>query len=100
MADQAATQKTGKDYAAIKSFMDHHYRHFNARSVVRAARGWNEQMDGGGRMFVTLAGAMSTAELGRSLADMIRAGKVHGICCTGAGLCVVGFVAKAFRCKG
>jgi deoxyhypusine synthase len=37
-------------------------------------------------MFVTLAGAMSTAELGLSLADMIRAGKIHGICCTGANL--------------
>ena len=87
MADQAATQETtGKDYAAIKAFMDHHYRHFNARSVVRAARGWNTQLEGGGGMFVTLAGAMSTAELGRSLADMIRADKVHGICCTGANL--------------
>ena len=37
-------------------------------------------------MLVTLAGAMSTAELGRSLADMIRQGKVHAITCTGANL--------------
>lgn len=37
-------------------------------------------------MFVTLAGAMSTAELGRSLADMIRADKVQAISCTGANL--------------
>jgi deoxyhypusine synthase len=33
-----------------------------------------------------LAGAMSTAELGLSLAEMIRQDKVHGICCTGANL--------------
>ncbi|MEM8996735.1 MAG: deoxyhypusine synthase family protein [Acidobacteriota bacterium] len=74
------------DYAAIKAFMDHHYRHFNARSTVRAARGWIDQLADGNRMFLTLAGAMSTAELGRSLADLIRADKVHGISCTGANL--------------
>ncbi|MEM1181892.1 MAG: deoxyhypusine synthase family protein [Acidobacteriota bacterium] len=74
------------DYAAVKSFMDHHFRHFNARSTVRAARGWVDQLEAGNSMFLTLAGAMSTAELGRSLADLIRADKVHGICCTGANL--------------
>jgi len=37
-------------------------------------------------MMVTLAGAMSTAELGVSLAQMIRSGKVHAISCTGANL--------------
>jgi deoxyhypusine synthase len=37
-------------------------------------------------MFLTMAGAMSTAELGVSLAEMIRAGKVHAVCCTGANL--------------
>ena len=37
-------------------------------------------------MMMALAGAMSTAELGVSLAEMIRRGKVHAICCTGANL--------------
>ena len=37
-------------------------------------------------MMVTLAGAMSTAEIGRSLAPLIRAGYVHAITCTGANL--------------
>ena len=37
-------------------------------------------------MLVTLAGAMSTAELGISLAEMIRQDKVHAISCTGANL--------------
>ena len=45
-----------------------------------------KHLSGGGKMFVTLAGAMSTAELGLSLAEMIRQDKVHGICCTGANL--------------
>ncbi len=70
----------------IRDFMQHHYRHFNARETREAAQGWVDHLDGGGSMYVTLAGAMSTAELGISLARMIRAGKVHGICCTGANL--------------
>jgi deoxyhypusine synthase len=70
----------------IRDFMDLHYRHFNARETRDAARAWVDLVGKGGRMFVTLAGAMSTAELGISLARMIRAGKVHGISCTGANL--------------
>ena len=37
-------------------------------------------------MLVTLGGAMSTAELGLSLAELIRKKKVHAISCTGANL--------------
>jgi deoxyhypusine synthase len=70
----------------ISEFITHHYRHFNAATVVDAARGYKEHVEGGGKMLVTLAGAMSTAELGLSLAEMIRRGKVHGISCTGANL--------------
>lgn len=73
-------------YATIKAFLDHHYRHFNARTLVEAAQGWNDQLAQGNRMLVTLAGAMSTAELGLTLAEMIRREKVHAICCTGANL--------------
>lgn len=74
------------DYAAVRSFLNHHYRHFNARELVAAAKAYADMIDNGGRMFMTLAGAMSTAELGLSLADMIRAGKVHAISCTAANL--------------
>src|SRR5437879_9210871 len=70
----------------ISHFIDHHYRHFNAAALVDAAKGYRALLDGGGKMFLTLAGAMSTAELGLSLADMVREGKVHGICSTGANL--------------
>ena len=71
---------------AIKEFIKHHYRHFNAASLVDAAEGYIKLIDGGGKMFVTLGGAMSTAELGLSLAEMFRQDKVHGITCTGANL--------------
>ena len=70
----------------IKEFMERHYRHFNARTMVEAAQAWVDQLEAGNRMFLTLAGAMSTAELGVSLAEMIRRDKIHGISCTGANL--------------
>ena len=70
----------------IGDFIRHHYRHFNGAALVDAAEAYNALVDGGGAMLVTLAGAMSTAELGLSLAEMIRRGKVHAICCTGANL--------------
>lgn len=70
----------------ISDFVRHHYRHFNAAALVDAADGYRRHLDDGGVMFMTLAGAMSTAELGLSLAEMIRQDKVHAICCTGANL--------------
>ncbi len=71
---------------AITDFIRHHYRHFNGAALVDAADGYVHHLAAGGEMLVTLAGAMSTAELGLSLAEMIRRGKVHAICCTGANL--------------
>jgi len=71
---------------AIKEFIKHHYRHFNAAALVDAAEGYVKLVDAGGKMFVTMGGAMSTAELGLSLAEMIRQDKVHAITCTGANL--------------
>ncbi|MCE3010245.1 MAG: deoxyhypusine synthase family protein [Proteobacteria bacterium] len=70
----------------ISQFIDHHYRHFNAASLKDAAKAYKVHLDKGGQMLVTLAGAMSSAELGLSLAEMIRQGKVHAISCTGANL--------------
>src|SRR5258707_971664 len=70
----------------IRDFIQHHYRHFNAASLRAAADDYIKYIDAGNKMLVTLAGAMSTAELGISLAEMIRNDKIHAICCTGANL--------------
>jgi deoxyhypusine synthase len=70
----------------ISTFIKHNYRHFNAAALVDAAEGYKKHIDQGGKMMITLAGAMSTAELGLSLAEMIRQDKVHLISCTGANL--------------
>ncbi len=72
--------------SSITSFIKHHYRHFNAAALVDAAQAYKDLLDQGGKMFVTIGGAMSTAELGLSLAEMIRQDKIHGISCTGANL--------------
>ncbi|GAB5544114.1 MAG: deoxyhypusine synthase family protein [Sandaracinaceae bacterium] len=72
--------------SAVREFMDRHYLHFNSREVVDAAKAWEAHLAAGGKMMVTLAGAMSTARIGRILGRLIRADKVHAICCTGANL--------------
>lgn len=72
----------------VSDFLETHFRHFNARELVAAARSYRDFVSDSenGRMMVTLAGAMSTGELGISLAEMIRRGKVHAITCTAANL--------------
>ena len=70
----------------VSKYLAHHYRHFNAAALLDAAKGYEAHLAAGGKMLVTLAGAMSTAELGISLAEMIRRDKVHAIVCTGANL--------------
>ena len=70
----------------ISAFIEKHYRHFNAAALVDAAKGYQLHLAEGGKMMVTLAGAMSTAELGKSLAEIIRQDKVQIISCTGANL--------------
>ena len=70
----------------ITEFIEKHFKHFNAAALVDAAKGYQEQLDKGNKMLVTLAGAMSTAEIGKSFAEMIRQDKVQFISCTGANL--------------
>src|SRR5690606_7083957 len=75
-----------KTLGPISQFIEHNYRHFNAAALVDASKAYKAHLANGGKMMITLAGAMSSAELGISLAEMIRQGKVHAITCTGANL--------------
>ena len=70
----------------ITEFIEKYYLHFNAAALVDAAKGYVAHLKDGGKMMITLAGAMSTAEMGKILADMIREDKVDIISCTGANL--------------
>jgi len=71
---------------SISEFIERHFRHFNAAVLKDAADAYSAHLDRGGKIMITLAGAMSTAELGVSLAEMIRRDKVHAITCTGANM--------------
>ena len=71
---------------SVTEFIKYHFRHFNAAVIVDAAEAYRRHLDQGGKMLLAMAGAMSTAELGLSLAEMIRQEKVHAICTTGANL--------------
>ncbi|MBN9351154.1 MAG: deoxyhypusine synthase family protein [Chitinophagaceae bacterium] len=70
----------------VSQFIEHHYRHFNAAALMDAAKGYETLLNEGGKMLVSMGGAMSTAELGISLAEMIRQDKIAIISCTGANL--------------
>jgi len=70
----------------VGGFIKHHFRHFNAAALIDAAEGYRKFLDCGGKMMISMAGAMSTAELGLSLSEMIRRDKIHLITCTGANL--------------
>ncbi len=71
---------------AVRDFIVHHYRHFNSAVVVEAAKAWEDHLAKGGKMMLTMAGAMSTAEMGVVIGELIRREKVHAICCTAANL--------------
>ena len=67
----------------VTAFMQ---KYFNAAASTDSAEAYKKQLDKGNKMMITLAGAMSTAEIGKSLAEMIRQDKVHIITCAGANL--------------
>lgn len=71
---------------AISTFLKTNFKHFNAAALVDAAEAYKQHLANGNSMMVTVAGAMSTAELGISFAEMIRQDKVQIISCTGANL--------------
>ncbi|MBS9464035.1 MULTISPECIES: deoxyhypusine synthase family protein [Flavobacteriaceae] len=75
-----------KSKGEISQFLEKHFLHFNAASLVDAAKGYEVQLEKGSKMLVSLAGAMSTAELGKIFSEVIRTEKVHIISCTGANL--------------
>jgi deoxyhypusine synthase len=75
-----------KNRGPVSKFILEHYRHFNSAALVDAAVAYEKHLEDGKKMMITLGGAMSTAELGRSLAEMIRQDKVQIITCTGANL--------------
>lgn len=83
---KAVNKNINSDFRIVRKFIENNFFHFNAAALKEAAVAYENHLAQGGKMFITLAGAMSTAELGISLAEMIRQDKIHGICSTGANL--------------
>src|SRR3954468_19000904 len=83
---EAINTALAKKKGPVSQFIAQNYRHFNAAALLDAAKGYEAHLAAGGKMLITIAGAMSTAELGISLAEMIRQDKIHAIVCTGANL--------------
>lgn len=67
-------------------FVRENYHHYSAQTLKNATMAYKHFLDNGGKMFVSMAGAMSTGRLGISLAKMIRKGYVSGLSVTGANL--------------
>jgi deoxyhypusine synthase len=70
----------------VLDFVLTNYKNFNARSTRDALLSYWAHIQGGGRMFWAVAGAMSSAQLGITLAPAIRAGLIHGLSVTGANI--------------
>ena len=67
----------------VLEFIARNYRNFNARATRDATFAYWDHVKAGGRMYWAMAGAMSSAQLGITLAPAIRAGLVHGLSVTG-----------------
>ncbi len=70
----------------VFEFVLKNYKNFNARATRDALLAYWRHAEAGGKMFWAVAGAMSSAQLGITLAPAIRAGLIHGLSVTGANL--------------
>jgi deoxyhypusine synthase len=70
----------------MKNFINSNFKHFNSRILKDASNEWVNHLQNNGKMFLAMGGAMSTAEIGISLAKAIRNNKIHAISTTGANL--------------
>lgn len=62
------------------------FHNFNSRQLKDATIAFKKHIDEGGKMFLAMGGAMSSAQIGITLSPMIKNKKIHGISCTGANL--------------
>src|SRR5690606_22981101 len=70
----------------ITEFILRNYKNFNSRATRDAFLAYHRHIEAGGRMFWAVAGAMSSAQLGITMAPAIREGLIHGLSVTGANL--------------
>ena len=71
---------------SVRGTIESYFHHFNAGELSKMSASLLKHIDSGGKVFITLAGAMSTAGIGHLLSQMLREGHVAAISCTGANL--------------
>lgn len=68
----------------VSAFARETLKHCNAGAALQSALWLKEHLAKGGKLVVTLAGALSSFQVGVTLAELIRKGKVHLVSATGA----------------
>ncbi len=78
------TGHTKKAAAPVSAYAKRTLNHLNGGSTLQAALWLKDHLAKGGKIVVTLAGALSSFQVGVMLAELIRKNKVHLVSATGA----------------
>lgn len=73
-----------KSKTPVSSYAMRTLNHCNGGATLQAALWLKEHLARGGKLVVTIAGALSSFQVGVMLAELIRQGKVHLVSATGA----------------
>lgn len=73
-----------KSKSPVSAFALNTLKHTNGGSTMQAALWLKDHLDNGGKLVVTLAGALSSFQIGVTLAELIRQNKVHLVSATAA----------------
>ena len=84
LSDYINTKKTAKNNGNVTKFAKKTLVHLNGGATVQAGEWLKQHLNNGGKLVVTLAGALSSFQIGIMLAELIRKNKVHLVSATGA----------------
>jgi deoxyhypusine synthase len=73
-----------KSARPVSAYAQRTLNHLNGGAALQAALWLKEHLDNGGKLVVTIAGALSSFQVGVMLAELIRQNKVHLVSATGA----------------
>lgn len=83
-SDDTISQQVKSSATPVSDFARRSLQHCNGGATVEAALWLKKHLENGGKLVVTLAGALSSFEIGVMLAELIRQDKVHLVSATGA----------------
>jgi len=83
-AHETLTASIAKSKTPVSDFAERTLRHCNGGATYEAAMWLKNHLDNGGKLVVTIAGGLSSFQIGVMLAELIRQDKVHLVSATGA----------------